>query len=170
MSLKSSARVPRPRGDADGEGRLPWDAREFQAQMGSPHQCMRWSLIADTPETDMIGLVFLKLSCAKSKQKIGRSAKKHNFRQLLLALYSHSTGLRAAGVSHDSPRTPNVHISGSPPSRTPKFHARTSKRGRKKENCGGREGKKKAKFWAVQRRGPAEGSGAPKLWTHPRKF
>ena len=43
---------------------------------------------------------------------------------------------KAAGVSHDSPKSPNVHSSR--PSRTPpKFNERTPKR-RKNENCGGR--------------------------------
>ena len=38
----------------------------------------------------------------------------------------------AAGDSHDSPRTPNVHISGSRPSKTqPKFNEKTPKRGKK---------------------------------------
>ena len=46
---------------------------------------------------------------------------------------------------HDSPRTPNVHISGPRPSETPpKFHARTPRERKKKENCGG-GGKKKAR-------------------------
>ena len=67
-------------------------------------------------------------------------------------------GSGAAGASHDSPSA----------SKTPsKFHERTPKR-EKKEKCGGRKGKNRAKFWAVRRRGgPAEGSGgAPKYWTN----
>ena len=51
-------------------------------------------------------------------------------------------GFRAVGASHDSPRTPNMHMSGPRPSETPpKFHEKTRKRGRKKGNCG-RRGKK----------------------------
>ena len=53
---------------------------------------------------------------------------------------------RTAGVSHDSPSTPNVNISG--PWRF-KHHQNSTRRppreGRKKENCGGR-GEKSAKF------------------------
>ena len=39
-----------------------------------------------------------------------------------------------SGASHDSPRTPNVHISGPRPSKTPpKFHEKTPKREKKRE-------------------------------------
>ena len=48
---------------------------------------------------------------------------------------------RAAWASHDSPRTPNVHISGPRPSKTPpKFHERTPKREERKKIVAG-EGK-----------------------------
>ena len=61
----------------------------------------------------------------------------------------HTTGFWAAGASHDSPRTPNVHISGP---RRFKHHQNFTKRppreGRKKEKCGRRGKKKSAKFWA----------------------
>ena len=57
-------------------------------------------------------------------------------------------GFRAAGASHDSPRTPNVHIRGSRHFKTPpKFHEKTPKEGRKNENCDGR-GKKKREILA----------------------
>ena len=46
------------------------------------------------------------------------------------ALAARSGG--AAGVSHDSPRIPNVHVSGFRPSKTKtKFEARTHERGRR---------------------------------------
>ena len=66
-------------------------------------------------------------------------------------LYLHPCS-KAAGASHDSPRAPNVHISGSR-----RFKNTTKIKGpprerRKKENCGGR-GKKRTKFWAVQGKG-----------------
>ena len=48
------------------------------------------------------------------------------------------------------PKSPNVHISGFRPSKTPtKFHELWREKG-----------KKRAKFWAVQRRGPSEMWGA----------
>ena len=53
----------------------------------------------------------------------------------------------AAGVSHDSPRTPNVHISGSRPSKTPTtFNEKTPRERKKNENCGGRREKKERNF------------------------
>ena len=49
----------------------------------------------------------------------------------------------AAGVSHDSPRTPNVHISGHLRFKTPpKFHEKTPRETQKQRNGGGK-GKKK---------------------------
>ena len=46
---------------------------------------------------------------------------------------------KAAGASHDSARA-NVHSSGLPVFKTPpKFHEKTAREGRKKENCGGKE-------------------------------
>ena len=69
-----------------------------------------------------------------------------------------------ARVSHDNPRTPNVHIRGSPSSKTsPKFNEKTP-RERKRAQMEAGEGKTRAKFWAVRRRGPAQGgpaSGGP---------
>ena len=62
------------------------------------------------------------------------------------------------------PESPNVHIRGSRSS-PPKFNETTPKRGRKNENCGGRG--KKSENLGVRRR---ESGGAPKSWTHPRKF
>ena len=88
---------------------------------------------------------------------------------------------KAAGVSHDSPREPKrAHLRVPVFNHTTKIQRNDPKRGRKNANCGGR--RKKAKFWAVRRRGvrrrgsrdrgPAEreSGGAPKSWTHPRKF
>ena len=65
----------------------------------------------------------------------------------------------AAGVSHDSPRTPNVHISGPQPSKnTTKIPRVDLQRGKKRTNFAAGEGKKRAKFWAVQGKGgPGEG-------------
>ena len=65
--------------------------------------------------------------------------------------------LVAARASHDSPRTPNVHISGP---RRFKHHQNSTKgppgerrkKERKKDNCGGR-GKKSAKFRTSTLRG-----------------
>ena len=49
-----------------------------------------------------------------------------------------------AGISHDSPRTPNVHIRGSRPSNTPpKFHEKTPREREKKNEHEGGRGKKK---------------------------
>ena len=51
------------------------------------------------------------------------------------------------------PESPNVHISGPLPSKTPtKFNKRTPRERKKNENCGGKREKKKAKFWVVRRR------------------
>ena len=58
-----------------------------------------------------------------------------------------------AGVSHDSPRTPNVHITGSGRFRHSQNSTRRPPReGRKSENGGGR-GKKERNFSAVWRIG-----------------
>ena len=58
----------------------------------------------------------------------------------------HQTG--PPGLAHDSPRTPNVHISGPLRFKTPpKFHEKTPKRHRKSETVAGK-GRKSAKFWA----------------------
>ena len=78
---------------------------------------------------------------------------------------AHFARLWGAGASHDSPRTPNVHISGSRPSKTPlKFHEKTPKKfvegkGKKREILGGlaeggpREGRNHAdkKTWSGTR-------------------
>ena len=59
----------------------------------------------------------------------------------------------AAGVSHDSPRTPNVHISGHLLFKTPpKFNEKTPRETQKQRNGGGK-GKKKSEILG----GPAEG-------------
>ena len=67
--------------------------------------------------------------------------------------------VKAAGVSHDSPRTPNVHISGS---RCFKHHQNSTRRhperDRKNENGSGR-GKKARNFGPLTLRGPT-------LWGH----
>ena len=64
----------------------------------------------------------------------------------------HQTG--PPGLAHDSPRTPNVHISGH---RRFKHHQNSTKKtkrdGKRIKNCGGR-GKKSAKFWAPTVRAP----------------
>ena len=64
----------------------------------------------------------------------------------------HQTG--PPGLAHDSPRTPNVHISGP---RRIKHHQNSTRRPpereEKNEFCGGR-GKKSAKFWAPHPSGP----------------
>ena len=63
----------------------------------------------------------------------------------------------AAGDSHDSPRTPNVHISGSRPSKTPpKFNEKTPREGRRNENCGGGRKKKSEILFGPAEGGPAE--------------
>ena len=92
----------------------------------------------------------------------------------------------AAGASHDSPRTPNMHISGS---RRFKHHQNSTKGPQKerRKKIVVRRGKKRAKFWAVRRKGvPAHATcfgqhrfrpiplqakpwGPAKSWTHPRK-
>ena len=63
-------------------------------------------------------------------------------------------GFEAAGASHDSPRTPNVHISGP---RRFKHHQNSTKgpqeREERKRLVAG-EGKKSAKFWAPHPSGP----------------
>ena len=65
------------------------------------------------------------------------------------------------GGSHNSPRTPNVHISGPRPSKTPpKFNEKTPKR-EKKERKLWRERGKKGEILG----GPAErGSGGERVW------
>ena len=53
----------------------------------------------------------------------------------------------AAGVFTRQPESPNVHISGFRPSKTPpKFHERTPRERKKKESCGGRREKKERNF------------------------
>ena len=60
--------------------------------------------------------------------------------------------IRVTGASHDSPRTPNVHISGPDVSKKqPKFHARTPKSETKRAKNGAGE-EKELFFWAVRRR------------------
>ena len=74
---------------------------------------------------------------------------------------------KAAGASHDSPRAQTCTFQGDGASKTPpKFHEWTPKRGRKNEIWGGK--KKRAKIWAVRRRGSggAVGGTAQILNTH----
>ena len=52
-------------------------------------------------------------------------------------------GFGAAGASHDSPRTPNVHISGPPRFKHHQNSTRPTREGEKNENCGGRVKKKR---------------------------
>ena len=49
---------------------------------------------------------------------------------------------RAAGVRTHNPRTPNVHISRPRRFTPPKFHERTARERKKKENCGGKREEK----------------------------
>ena len=58
------------------------------------------------------------------------------------------------GLAHDSPRTPNVHISGHLRfKRPPKFHEKTPERHRNSETVA-EKGRKSAKFWAPHPSGP----------------
>ena len=60
----------------------------------------------------------------------------------------------ATGALHDSPRTPNVHIFGSQPSKTPpKFNETTPKREKKRKKIVAGE-KKRAKFGSPHPSGP----------------
>ena len=62
--------------------------------------------------------------------------------------------LLCAGASHNSQRTPNAHIWGSRPSKTPpKFNEKTP-RERQNERKWGREREKRATFWAPHPSGP----------------
>ena len=73
---------------------------------------------------------------------------------------------RGRRLAHDSPRTPNMHISGPRPSKTPpKFHGRTSREGRKERILRRDREKKSAKFWAPHPSGPP--FGAPPFWAPP---
>ena len=71
--------------------------------------------------------------------------------RVFLSLTSHNfcaRGFGASGASHDSERTPNVHISG--PRRLKNNRQKSTRRHpeRQKNNeMGAGEGKKKAKFW-----------------------
>ena len=57
----------------------------------------------------------------------------------------HQTG--PPGLAHDSPRTPSVAHFRAPALQTPpKFHERTPRERKKKENCGGRREKKARNF------------------------
>ena len=87
----------------------------------------------------------------------------HRFQSVIIRSYFLSVNLHVVqfqygpGFHTRQPESLNVHISGFRPSK----HHQNSTKGpprerRKNENCGG-EGKKSAKFWAVRRRGPAEG-------------
>ena len=60
----------------------------------------------------------------------------------------HQTG--PPGLAHDSPRTPNVHISGPRRFNSTKIHERTPREGKMKKNCGGKRAKKREilGFWA----------------------
>ena len=85
----------------------------------------------------------------------------------------------AAGVSHDSPRTPNVHIWGSRPSKnTTKFPQEDPQRERKKSENGRGGGKKKRKILGPPPSGSHPSSPnpwgpnfflvwAPPLWAQP---
>ena len=108
-------------------------------------------------------LLYLLLSLSKSQNSTFKiwpnsklaELKKKSWPKLQLVEIDHDRHEgRAAGVSHDSPRTPNVHISGP---RRFKHHQNSTKRPprerKKKEKCGG-GGKKSAKFWAHHPSGP----------------
>ena len=61
------------------------------------------------------------------------------------------------------PESPNVHTSGSRPSKTPpKFHEKTPREREKKNENGGGRGKKNAKFWASHP-SPLPSFGSPTL-------
>ena len=75
----------------------------------------------------------------------------------------------AAGASHDSPRTPNVNISGP---RRFKHHQNSTRREGKKENCGGRgkneilggPGERSGRSWR-ERSGESSGEEWAVLWS-----
>ena len=81
--------------------------------------------------------------------------------------------LRAAGVSQDSPRTPNVHISGPSASNTTKFHEKTPRERQKRAKMGRERAKKARNFGpphpsaphpsGPQPFGPLHPSGSPTL-------
>ena len=66
--------------------------------------------------------------------------------------------LAGAGVSHDDAESPNVYFGWLRPSKTPpKFNEKTPRESTKSEILGGGRKKKRARFWAVQRKGGPEG-------------
>ena len=73
-----------------------------------------------------------------------------------------------AGASHDSRELQTCTFQAPSASNTTKIHEGTPKRGRKKENCGGRGKKKSAKFWAPTLRGDPP-FGPPPFGPHPSK-
>ena len=78
---------------------------------------------------------------------------KHSTHLIGKACHSVAVAFGAAGFSHDSPKTPNVHILRvSRFKNTSKIQREDPQREKQKENGSGR-GKKKAKFWWVRRRG-----------------
>ena len=74
------------------------------------------------------------------------------------------------GASHDSPRTPNVHISGPGASNTTKIQRKEGplppRERRKKEKCGGRR-KKSAKCWPPHPSGPPPFGASTLRGLHP---
>ena len=95
-------------------------------------------------------------------------------------LWGHSVpapaALQAAGVSHNDPREPKrtlwVDLGHEP---LPQFHKKTSQEKEERTKLAVPEGKKRAKFWAVQQRaGPAEGRvqrrSGPKMLKTPQKM
>ena len=67
-------------------------------------------------------------------------------------LSSLSPGFGAAGVSHDNPKTPNVHISG--PRRFTKIPRKDPQEREERKKIVAGEGKKSAKIWAPPFRAP----------------
>ena len=66
----------------------------------------------------------------------------------------------AAGVSHDSPRAQTCTFKGPGLQNTTKIQREDTQRGKKRTNFAAGEGKKRAKFWAVQGKG-VQGKGGP---------
>ena len=77
----------------------------------------------------------------------------HNFQTSFSLLGSfRGNGCGAAGVSHDNPKRAHFRAPALPT--PPKFHERTPRERKKKENCGGRREEKARNFAPPTLRGP----------------
>ena len=110
-----------------------WGARNFALFFSLSRHHFALFLVVEAPEPSMCAFGVFGLSCEVPAAP------------------------EAALASHYSPRAQTCTFKGSGlPKTPPKFNEKTPRETQKERNGGGR-GKKRAKFWAVQRRGSSGG-------------